>query len=217
MCDGGGSIVSSRGREPDFDDEWEEERPRSRSRGGGGRRPPPAPVRTFGLPIVIAALAVGLFIGFIASCGGGGTKTVTETQTVTAPEAAATPGAAVPSGPASRATITLAFLNGSGEAGLAASRADAARTLGYVNIETDDAPSSVSADRVVYRRGAAARAAQVAQDLGLGAPTLLAAGDPVLSVAEGSAVIVLLGPSSGTSSTPDTGTTPDPGTVTASE
>ena len=209
--------MSSRGREPDFDDEWEEERPRSRSRGGGGRRPPPAPVRTFGLPIVVAALAVGLFIGFIASCGGGGTTTVTETRTVTAPEAAATPGAAVPSGAASRATITLAFLNGSGEPGLAASRADAARTLGYVNIQTDDAPSSVDADRVVYRRGAAARAAQVAQDLGLAAPTLLPAGDPVLQVADASAVIVLLGPSDAAPATPGTGTAPDPGTVTAPE
>lgn len=210
-----GLIVSSRGREPDFDDEWEEERPRSRSR--GGRRPPPPPARTFGLPIVVAALAVGLFIGFIASCGGGGTTTVTETRTVTAPEAAATPGAAVPSGAASRATITLAFLNGSGEPGLAASRADAARTLGYVNIQTDDAPSSVDADRVVYRRGAAARAAQVAQDLGLAAPTLLPAGDPVLQVADASAVIVLLGPSDAAPATPGTGTAPDPGTVTAPE
>ncbi len=201
--------MSSRGREPEYDDEWEDERPRSR-----GRRPPPPPARTFGLPIVVAALAVGLFIGFISSCGGGGTKTVTQTQTVTAPESATTPGAAVPSGAASRATITLAFLNGSGESGLAASRADAARTLGYVNIETDDAPSSVSSDRVVYRRGAAARAAQVAQDLGLPAPTLLAAGDPVLETASNSAVIVLLGPSGSTSTTPGTSTTPDAGTVT---
>lgn len=203
----GGSIVSSRGREPEYEDEWDDE-PR---RGSRGRRPPPPPARTFGLPIVAAALAVGLLIGFIASCGGGGTKTVTETATVTAPEAAATPGAAVPSGPGSRATITLAFLNGSGESGLAGTRADDARTLGYVNVTAADAPSEVSADQVVYRRGAAARAAQVALDLGLGDPTLLPAGDPVLAAAPDAAVIVLLGPSGGgTSTTPDdTGTTPD--------
>jgi len=203
--------VGSRGREPEYDDEWEDERPRSR-----GRRPPPPPARTFGLPIVVAALAVGLLIGFIANCGGGGTTTVTETTTVTAPETAATPGAAVPSGPASRATITLAFLNGSGESGLAGARADEARTLGYVNVTAGDAPSEVSADQVVYRRGAAARAAQVAQDLGLDDPTLLPAGDPVLAAAPDAAVIVLLGPSgASTSTTPDTTTTPDSETTTS--
>ena len=84
--------MSSRGREPEYEDEWEDERPRSR-----GRRPPPPPVRTFGLPIVVAALAVGLLIGFIASCGGGGTKTVTQTVTAPPSTTAATPGAPRPS------------------------------------------------------------------------------------------------------------------------
>ena len=195
--------MSSRGREPEYEDEWQDERPRR-----GGRRPPP-PVRTFGLPIVVAALAVGLLIGFIASCGGGGTKTVTQTVTAPGPETSATPGAAVPSGPGSRATITLAFLNGSGESGLAGSRADEARTLGYVKVTAADAPSDVIADQVVYRRGAAARAAQVALDLGLGAPTLLAAGDPVLAAAPSSAVIVLLGPSGASTSTTGATSTPD--------
>lgn len=197
--------MSSRGREPDYDDEWDDEPPRSR-----GRRPPPPPARTFSLPIVVAALAAGLLIGFIASCGGGGTTTVTETVTATTPETPATPGAAVPSGPGSRATITLAFLNGSGESGLAGSRADEARALGYVNVTAADAPSDVTADQVVYRRGAAARAAQVALDLDLGDPTLLSAGDPVLAAAPDAAVIVLLGPSgASTSTSPGTATTPD--------
>ena len=194
--------MSSRGREPDWDDDWE-----GRDRSGRRRPAPRPPARQFGLLIVVAALLVGLIIGFVASCGGGGTKTVTETKTVTAPQAS-TPGAAVPSGPASRATIALAFLNGSGEAGLAATRADAARALGYQNVTVGDAPSPVTSDRVVYRKGAAARAAQVAQDLGLDAPTLLPAGDPVLTTAPDAAVIVLLGPSGSTTTAPATTTTP---------
>lgn len=196
--------MSSRGREPDWDDDWE-------GRDRGTRRRPPArpPARQFGLPVVAAALLVGLIIGFVTSCGGGGTKTVTETKTVTAPTSSGGGTSAIPSGPASRATITLAFLNGSGERGLAATRADAARVLGYQNVTVGDAPSPVASDRVVYRKGAAARAAQVAQDLGLEAPTLLQAGDRVLAAAPDASVIVLLGPSSGTSTTttPRTSTT----------
>lgn len=201
MSTQGAGTVSSRGRGPEWDeDEWEDERPRR-------RRPAPPPARTFGLPIVAAALLVGLIIGFIASCGGGGTKTVTATRTVTAPASTGGAGAAVvPSGPASRGTITVAFLNGSGEAGLAATKADVARGLGYQNVTVGDAPSSVSADAVVYRKGSAARAAQVAQDLGLGTPTQLTAGDAILTQAAGANVIVLLGPSANSSI--GTGTAP---------
>ncbi len=191
-----------RGREPDWDDDWE-----GRDRSPRRRPAPRRPGRTFGLPIVAAALLVGLIIGFVASCGGGDTKTVTETKTVTAPQSSSS-GSAIPSGAASRATIALAFLNGSGESGLAASRADAARALGYQNVTVGDAPSPVTSDRVVYRKGAAGRAAQVAQDLGLDAPTLLPAGDPVLTAASDASVIVLLGPSGATTTTPGTSTTP---------
>ena len=155
----------------------------------------------------------GSSLGFVASCGGGGTKTVTETKTVTAPQSGSS-SSAIPSGAASRATITVAFLNGSGESGLAATRADSARALGYQNVTVGDAPSPVTADRVVYRKGAAARAAQVAQDLGLDAPTLLPAGDPVLATASDASVIVLLGPSGATTTTPGTSTTPDSPTST---
>jgi LytR cell envelope-related transcriptional attenuator len=200
--------VSSRGRgrEPDWDDDWE-----GRDRSPRRRPAPRRPARTFGLPIVAAALVVGLIIGFVASCGGGGTKTVTETQTVTAPTGGSSGSgtSAIPSGAASRATIALAFLNGSGESGLAASRADAARALGYQNVTVGDAPSPVTSDRVVYRKGAAGRAAQVAQDLGLDAPTLLPAGDPVLTTAPDASVIVLLGPSGATTTSPGTSTAPD--------
>lgn len=198
-----------RGREPDWDDDWE-----GRDRSPRRRPAPGRPARTFGLPIVAAALVVGLIIGFVASCGGGDTKTVTETRTVTAPESGSSGSSAIPSGAASRATIALAFLNGSGESGLAASRADAARALGYQNVTVGDAPSAVTSDRVVYRKGAAGRAAQVAQDLGLDAPTLLPAGDPVLTTASDASVIVLLGPSGATTTAPSTSTTPDAQTST---
>jgi hypothetical protein len=195
--------VSSRGRDPQWDEEDWDDRGRS-----GRRRPPPPSARTFGLPIVGAALLVGLIIGFVASCGGGGTTTVTQTKTVTAPESASTPGAAVPSGAASRATIKLAVLNGSGEAGLAATRAAEARALGYEDVTEGNAPAPVSADQVIYRKGAAARAAQVAQDLGLDDPVPATTGDPTLTVAPDATVIVVLGPTGGaTTTTPDTGTT----------
>ncbi len=198
--------MSSR-RPPQWDDEDEWDEP---GNGRGRRRPPPPPARSFGLPIVAGALVVGLVIGFIASCGGGGTTTVTDTVTVTAPAAAAPAGSGsvAPSGPASRATIALAILNGSGEDGLAGTRAEAANALGYENVTTGDAPARVTSDQVVYRQGAAARAAQVADDLGLEAPTLAKAGDPILDVVADAAVIVVLGPSGAL-------TTPDPGTSTA--
>lgn len=202
--------MSSRGRGPEWDDEgeWDDGDDRERVR----RRPPPPPVRTFGLPIVAAALLAGLIIGFIASCGGGGTKTVTQTETVTAPTAESAAGTVAPSGPASRATIALAFLNGSGENGLAATRAEVARALGYANVVEGNAPSPVTSDLIVYRKGAAARAAQVAADLGLGTPTLATEGDPILETKPGAAVFVLLGPSTGTDgadpATETTGTTP---------
>ncbi len=193
--------MSSRGRGPEWDDEddWDD-----RDRDRGRRRPPPPPARTFGLPIVAAALLAGLVIGFIASCGGGDTKTVTETVTATAPDAASAPSAVAPSGPASRATIAVAILNGSGESGLAATRAESVRALGYANVTQGNAPTPVTSDLIVYRKGAAARAAQVAEDLGLGAPTLATAGDPILEAAPDASVFVVLGPTG--ASAPDTAT-----------
>lgn len=197
--------MSSRGREP----QWDEEEWDDRGRGGRRRSPPPS-ARTFGLPIVAAALLVGLIIGFVASCGGGDTTTVTETKTVTAPASATTPGAAVPSGPASRATIKLAILNGSGESGLAATRAGSARVLGYEDVTEGNAPALVTADQILYRKGAAARAAQVAQDLGLDDPVLATTGDPALDVVPDADVIVVLGPTGATTTTPDIGTVTSP-------
>ncbi len=48
-------------------------------------------MRRFGLPIVGAALFIGLVVGYLVSSGSAGTTTVTETKTVTAP--ARRPGA----------------------------------------------------------------------------------------------------------------------------
>lgn len=199
--------MSTRGRRPEWDeDEWDEA---PRSRGGSRRRPPRPPARTFGVPIVLGALVVGLLIGFIASCGGGGTSTVTEQVTVTAAAAAAQSADDVaPSGAGSRATITLAFLNGAGEVGLAGRRADGARALGYERVVAADAPELVDADQLWFRRGAAARAAQVAEDLGLENPTLAEAGNPVLDAAPDSAVIVVLGSAGASETAPADGGSP---------
>jgi hypothetical protein len=150
-------------------------------------------VRRFGLPIVGAALFVGLVVGYLVSAGASGTTTVTETTTVTAPAAVEPP--LVASGEASRAGIVLVVLNGSDEAGLAGRTAEEARGLGYENVTEGNAPAPESGDRVLYQRGAAPEARQVADDLGLPDPVRLPSGDPIADAVDRSAqVIVALGP-----------------------
>lgn len=191
--------MSSRIRTPERDPvpDWEEPvRPR--------RRRPPAPpsARRFGLPVVGAALCVGLLVGWVASSGGG-TTTVTETRTVTAPADTAAPAA---SGAASRSEISLAVLNASGESGLAGRTADEARALGYAQVSEGNAPALENADRVLFRAGAASQARQVATDLGLPTPALIAAGDSVAAAADPEdKVIVVLGPTAASDAGEGTG------------
>lgn len=191
--------MSSR-RPSDWDeDDWDEPVARPRRRGAQPRR-----VRTFGLPVVAAALVGGLFVGYVASSGGGTTTTtITETRTVTAPSAEVTAGV-TPSGEATRGAIDLAILNGSGESGLAARTAEGARELGYASVLEGNAPSPVSVDLVLHRQGAAPRAARVAEDLGLPEPELASTDDPVLASAPDADVIVVLGPT-GSAGTADDG------------
>ncbi len=173
------------------------ERPESARRPRDPSRPRPrnSPARTFGLPVLGGALLVGLLIGFLAR-GGGETKTVTTVKTVTAKAVAPAPLAA--SGAASRPTIALAVLNGSGEAGLAARTAQTAKDLGYATVSEGNAPSQVTDTQVYFRAGAAAEARQVAQDLSLAAPTRLPAGGDLEAAAPAAArVIVVLGPTAG--------------------
>jgi hypothetical protein len=150
-------------------------------------------MRRFGLPIVGAALFIGLVVGYLVSSGSAGTTTVTETRTVTAPAAAPAPAAA--SGPASRAGIALVVLNGSDEAGLAGRTAEQARSLGYEQVTEGNAPAPEATDRVLYQRGAAAEARQVADDLGLPDPVRMPLADPIGDAVDSSAqVVVALGP-----------------------
>lgn len=178
--------MSSRRPSDWHEDDWEEPvRPRRR------RSPPRA--RTVGLPVVAAALVGGLFAGYVVS-GGGGTTTVTQTRTVTAPPAEVASGVR-PSAEASRSTIALAVLNGSGESGLAAGTAEQARGIGYERVTEGNAPAPVASDVVLHRQGAAPSAARVAEDLGLPEPELAPVGDPALAAAPDAEVVVLLGPS----------------------
>ena len=91
-------------------------------------------------------------------------------------------------------TIALAVLNGSGEAGLAGTTAEQARSLGYEDVTEGNAPTPAQADRVLFRQGAEAQARQVATDLSLPDP-LPAAGDEAAATEPGADVIVVLGPS----------------------
>jgi LytR cell envelope-related transcriptional attenuator len=197
--------VSSRTRPPEFDLDWEEpSRPVRRRRPPA---PPPRQLRRFGLPVVGAALFIGLVVGYLVSSGSAGTTTVTETRTVTAPAAGPAPVAA--RGPASRAGIALVILNGSDLAGLAGRTAEEARTLGYEDVTEGNAPVAETADRVLYQRGAAAEARQVADDLGLPDPVRLPASDPIADAVDSSAqVIVALGPTGKTA--PDAGAAAEP-------
>ena len=192
--------MSSRTRPPDLDLDWEEPtRPVRRRRPPA---PPPRQLRRFGLPVVGAALFIGLVVGYLVSSGSAGTTTVTETRTVSAP--AATPPPAAASGPASRASIALVVLNGSDEAGLAGRTAEEARSLGYEDVTEGNAPAPEGADRVLFRPGAAAQARQVADDLGLPDPVRMPVGEPTADVAgPGAQVVVVLGPTGRTA--PDAG------------
>jgi hypothetical protein len=204
--------VSSRTRPPVWETEYDEryderdyydEEP---ARPRGGRRPPSRQVRKVGMPIVGLALAGGLLVGYLANSGGGGTvtETVTATKTVTAAAAAgpaadetgaatgATAAGATAAGAASRSSVSLAVLNGSGEAGLAAATADQARTLGYTDVTEGNSPEPATADRVLYRQGAESQARLVATDLGLPAP-LPAAQDTAANAEPAADVIVVLG------------------------
>ncbi len=173
----------------DWDEDDFDAPPRPRRRPGA----PPPRARTFGLPIVAAALVGGLFVGYVVSSGGGGTTTITQTRTVTAPPAEVSSDA-IASGEATRATIALAVLNGSDESGLAASTAEQARAIGYAQVTEGNAPSPVAEDVVLHRAGAAPQAARVAEDLGLPAPELAGVADPALADVPDAEVVVVLGP-----------------------
>ncbi len=185
--------MSSRTRLPERESEGEFTWEDPFSRGGGSRRgPSKRSPRRVALPVVGVALVAGLIIGYMVS-GGGSTTTVTETKTVTAASAPATPTA---SGPDTRPDISVAVLNGSGEAGLAAQTGELLRGMGYTKITEGNAPSLVAADRVLYRPGAEAQAMRVAQDLNAGAPVPLADDSGAASAAPTDDVVVIMGPSS---------------------
>ncbi len=198
--------MSSRTRPPVWETEYDEryddrdhydEEP---ARPRGGRRPPQRQIRKVGMPIVGLALAGGLLVGYLANSGGGGTvtETVTATKTVTAAAGAAADetGAASGATAASRASVALAILNGSGESGLAGATAEQARTLGYADVTEGNSPEPATADRVLYRQGAEAEARLVATDLGLPAP-LPAAQDTAANAEPAADVIVVLGGTQG--------------------
>ncbi|MEQ8834467.1 MAG: LytR C-terminal domain-containing protein [Miltoncostaeaceae bacterium] len=210
--------MSSRIRVPERESDFSWEEPyRSggggggRSSGGGGRRRRPpsrrgrgAGPRQVALPLLGVALVVGLLIGFLAG-GSGGTTTVTETATVTTEAAEQAPTAA---GPGSRATIALTVLNGSGENGLAASTAERLTGLGYRNVTEGNAPSQVTADRVLYRPGSEPLALQVAADLDAGAPLPLADATGIAEAAPDADVVAVMGPSAGGDTGQDTAEAP---------
>lgn len=114
-----------------------------------------------------------------------GTAPTGTAGTVTAPDAA----------PADRADVALSVLNGTSIAGLAASTAERAETLGYSGVVTGNAPTSTEPSVVYFRPGARAAAEQAATDLEVVTVRPLPRSGALAAAAPAEAqVVVVLGP-----------------------
>lgn len=100
------------------------------------------------------------------------------------------PGAAAPD----RGDVRLTVLNGTAVAGLAASTAERAETLGYRDVQTGNAPSGSGPSVVYYRTPAREAAERTATDLEIVSVRALPRSGPLAEAAPGDAeVIVVLG------------------------
>ncbi len=120
------------------------------------------------------------------------TTTTTPGGATTAP---ATTQAEPPPPPPDRPDIALAVLNGTGQAGLAASTAGQAESLGYQAVATGNAPAQTGPSVVYFRTGERPAARRVSRDLQITAIRPLpgggALGDELPDDAD---VVVVLGP-----------------------
>jgi hypothetical protein len=91
--------------------------------------------------------------------------------------------------PPERAQVTVAVLNGTGTAGLAAQTATQLKELGYAKVTTGNTPARTGPSVVYFRDGAKAAADRLAKDLKLES-ALPIEGTP-LETAEGQLVLVL--------------------------
>lgn len=109
--------------------------------------------------------------------------------------APATTAAAPPTPPPARSEISLAVLNGTGEAGLAGRTAGQAESLGYTGVVSGNAPAQSGPTVAYFRAGERPAAARVARDLQIAAVRALPGGDALGDeVPETADVVVVLGP-----------------------
>jgi hypothetical protein len=179
--------------------------------------PPPddraATARPWLRPVVLVAscLVIGFVAGWIVRGDEGPVTVLAPTQPADggsadagAPPTATTPGGSTapattvaepPPPPPDRSEIALAVLNGTGQAGLAASTAGQAESLGYRAVATGNAPAQTGPDVVFFRAGERPAARRVARDLQISAirplPDDGALGDELPDDAR---VVVVLGP-----------------------
>lgn len=130
--------------------------------------------------------------------GGSGGGTATTPTTTTGGGTATAPGsteAAPPAPPPDRADISLAVLNGTGEAGLAGRTAGQAESLGYTGVTSGNAPTQSGPDVVYFRAGQRPAARRVARDLQIEAVRALPRGASLgTEVPQTADVVVVLGP-----------------------
>lgn len=127
-----------------------------------------------------------------ADGGAGTTPTTPGTGTTTAP---GTTEAQPPAPPPDRGDIALTVLNGTTQAGLAASTAGRAESLGYVGVTAGNAPTQARGDVVYFRAGQRPAARRVARDLQIDAVRPLPGGDVLGDeLPETADVVVVLGP-----------------------
>lgn len=169
--------------------------------GGGWLRP---------VALILACLVLGFVGGWILR-GDDGTVTVLESGapapdtttasdgvTTTAPAATTAPATTEETPPPARDAIALVVLNGTDTAGLAASTAAEAESIGYTGVVTGNAPTSTDPSTVYHATGQEAAAARVARDLRIETVSPLPASGPIADAARGANpaadVVVVLGP-----------------------
>lgn len=173
--------------------------------GSGPRLPLAGKAWVRPLALVVACLVIG-FVGGWMLRGDGGPVTVIAPQgsndgppadtagrptTQTAP--ATSPG--TETAPPERSEIVLAVLNGTGTAGLAATNASKAESLGYQDVATGNAPSGSGPSVVYYRAGNESAAQRVSQDMQVAQVQPLPASGPLTDAApETAEVVLVLGP-----------------------
>jgi len=151
--------------------------------------------------IALSLLVIGFVAGWIVRGDQGPTTVLAPPDaqeqaaiTTEAEPAPTTTADAAPTAPPARDEISLAILNGGDVAGLAASTASQAESLGYTRVETGNAPAQSGPTTVYHVAGQRPAAERVANDLEIGPIEALPQSGALATAApDGARVVVVLG------------------------